>query len=54
MVQKITGGERFLLPEVQWVPEDPILQDGPVVPVMKGKCPHKLEDGARCGYVQWL
>lgn len=42
MVQRLTGREKALLPEVQWVPEDPILQDGPVVPAMKEKCPHEL------------
>lgn len=40
MGQELTDGERALLPEVQWVPEGPVLQDDPVVPAMR-------ENGAR-------
>lgn len=42
MVQELRGGERALLPEVQWVPEGPILQDDPVVPAMKENCAYEL------------
>lgn len=42
MVQGLTSGERALLPEGQWVPEGPVLQDDPEVPAMKNRCPHEL------------
>lgn len=42
MAHELTDGERALLPEVQWVPEHPVLQDDPVVPAMRENCAREL------------
>lgn len=59
MGQELTDGERALLPEVQWVPEGPVLQDDPVVPAMRENCARELAQYpysgmGLCGAMQWL
>lgn len=42
MAQELTDGERTLLPEVQQVPEGPVLRVGPVVPAIRENCAREL------------